>query len=89
MAVRNFWIEGQVDGQTRKTLGGPLAKDGGFSLSIKVRDRGEITLPLRIDGYAVLDEDTGETTLTLTVEGKGFKVTEDEVGVMMFKKVTR
>lgn len=40
--VRNFWIELNIDGKKTQIATGPIRKDGGFSLSIKMRDRGEI-----------------------------------------------
>lgn len=38
-AVRNFWIEAQIDtpsGAKQILAGGPAAKDGGFTLKIKM-----------------------------------------------------
>ena len=42
--VRNFWLEGKIDGRVTKIDGGPRAKDGGFALKIYQRDRGQVTL---------------------------------------------
>jgi hypothetical protein len=53
--VRNFWLEGQIDGRSSKIEGGPVAKDGGFFLRIKMRDDGGILNALSIRGTA--DED--------------------------------
>jgi len=47
--VRNFWIEADVDGRT--SIGaGPKSKDGGFSLSIFMRDKGSIKKVVNITG---------------------------------------
>jgi hypothetical protein len=47
--VRNFWIEADVDGGT--PIGaGPKSKDGGFSLSIFMRDKGFVKRVANISG---------------------------------------
>ena len=51
MAMRNFWIESQVDGRETPLTGGPRSKDGGFNLKVKVRDQGASTLGLDIRGW--------------------------------------
>ena len=48
MAVRNFWIDVDVDGRETMLSGGPRAKDGGMSVILKQRDEGSITTALRI-----------------------------------------
>lgn len=48
MAVRNFWIDADIDGRQTELSGGPRAKDGGMSVIIKQRDAGAITTALRI-----------------------------------------
>jgi hypothetical protein len=50
--VRNFWLEGQIDGRDTKISGRPQSKDGGFSLTIKQRDGGQVTTACRIWGNA-------------------------------------
>ena len=47
--VRNFWIEADVDGSSSITAG-PKSKDGGFSLSIFMRDEGSIKKVVNITG---------------------------------------
>lgn len=42
MAVRNWWIEVEIDGRKTKLCGGPQSKSGGFSLSIHQRENGKI-----------------------------------------------
>lgn len=50
--VRNFWIEVEIDGRTTKLAGGPRSKDGGFTLRIKQRSKGDIITPVHIEGKA-------------------------------------
>lgn len=58
--VRNFWIELEVDGRETKVACGPARKDGGFYMTVKMRDGGEITKALFIEGKA---DDDGNLTL--------------------------
>jgi hypothetical protein len=32
--VRNFWVEVTIDGRSAPIASGPVAKDGGFSLTV-------------------------------------------------------
>jgi hypothetical protein len=41
--VRNFWIELDVDGRKERVETGPVKADGGFSLTIRMRDKGSIS----------------------------------------------
>jgi hypothetical protein len=59
MAVRNFWIEGEVDGNQTSIGAGPRGKSGGFRLRIQQRSDGEIVDILHITG----DESDGILTL--------------------------
>jgi len=45
MAVRNWWIEADVDGRKTPLSGGPRSKDGGFQLTIYQRVKGNIDNP--------------------------------------------
>lgn len=50
--IRNFWLDIDIDG--RSSIGtGPKAKDGGFKVTVYVRDKNEIS-PRKIilTGYA-------------------------------------
>jgi hypothetical protein len=50
--VRNFWIELDVDGRRNNIETGPVRKDGGFSETIRIRNRGSISsTTLEIRGY--------------------------------------
>lgn len=60
--VRNFWIDGSIDGRNSKLSGGPRSKSGGFSLTVFQRDNGCVSRALIIDGFA---NDNGELTLSV------------------------
>ena len=66
MAVRNFWVNGKVDGQRTEFGGGPRRKDGGFYLTIKQRDNGEIVTAAMIEGFVA----NGELVLMVDVKGQ-------------------
>ena len=51
--VRNFWIDLDVDGRSNSVGTGPIAKDGGFSMTISIRENGKISdNKIRIVGTA-------------------------------------
>ena len=52
-SVRNFWIEATIDGRKSRLEGGPVGKDGGMDVVIKMRDKGEIIVAYRIRCEAV------------------------------------
>lgn len=52
MVVRNYWLEAKIDGRQTTLSGGPLSREGGFELTVYMRDEGEVTKPLRVRGYA-------------------------------------
>jgi hypothetical protein len=66
MAVRNFWINANIDGRETNLEGGPRAKEDGFTLVIKQRDNGNITIGARVNGYY----DNGELVLEV-VDAEG------------------
>lgn len=51
MAVRNWWIEANIDGRQTTLTGGPRSKDGGFQLNLYQRVKGEIKKPYRIAAF--------------------------------------
>ncbi len=56
MATRNFWIEAVIDGRACALEGGPAAKDGGFELTINIRENGAISdRKLKVCGVAMED----------------------------------
>lgn len=48
MALRNFWVEADIDGRKTKLKGGPRNKTGGLHLKIRVRDSGTSVLGCKI-----------------------------------------
>ena len=52
MAVRNFWIAAEVDGRKTELTGGPGRKDGGFHLTVYMRDKGQSIKALQVSGIA-------------------------------------
>ena len=55
MAVRNFWIEADIDGRKTRLAGGPVRKDGGFDLTVLIREDGEPVEAVEIRGRAQPD----------------------------------
>lgn len=55
MAVRNFWLEANVDGRKTKLTGGPRSKDGQFDLRIYIRENGRSVRALTIYGLCDFD----------------------------------
>lgn len=50
--VRNFWLTARVDGRPTAVATGPRAKDGGMSVALQMRDKGEIVTALTIECQA-------------------------------------
>ena len=69
--VRNFWVELDVDGRKSKVAAGPVSKDGGFNLTVKMRDGGEIIKPLAVRGWVRVGG-----KLALFINGEEHIVTE-------------
>ena len=69
MAIRNFWVEAEVDGKATPVAFGPRNADGGFTLTVKMRDNGDITRPIEIAGLVHIDG-----TLELTVHQNGQRI---------------
>lgn len=66
--VRNFWIEGSVDGRRSDISTGPRSSGGGFSCTIYVREEGSISDKyLRIGGRHV----NGKNILTVELVENG------------------
>jgi hypothetical protein len=63
MAVRNFWLEADIDGRATSLEGGPRAKDGGLSATLKIRDGGGISTALHLSAHAASD---GTLTVRVT-----------------------
>lgn len=48
MAVRNFWVEADIDGYNSTPAGGPRRKDGGMGITVYQREDGGIKTAVRI-----------------------------------------
>lgn len=48
MAVRNFWVEADVDGYQTMVQGGPRSKDGGMDVVVYVRNEGRIETACKV-----------------------------------------
>jgi len=60
--VRNFWITLDVDGKQKRVATGPRRKDGGFDLTLYMRDKGDVVEALEIAGRA---DSSGGLTLSI------------------------
>ncbi len=70
--VRNFWIEAEVDGKATPVAFGPKNADGGFTLTVKMRDNGGSLAPVHIEGNTSVE---GELTLWININGSLHTVT--------------
>lgn len=61
MAMRNFWVEGNIDGRETVLSGGPRAKDGGMNIKIFQRSEGQSRKAVEVNCYVGSD---GETLIT-------------------------
>jgi len=68
--VRNFWVSARVDGKQTRVAFGPVKKDGGFDMTIQIRDRGE---PLTVAEVIGSVGDDGKLKLRIN-EFNGTKV---------------
>jgi len=54
--VRNFWLELEVDGKKEKVATGPRSADGGFYLTILIRETGDVSdTRLNLEGRVMAD----------------------------------
>lgn len=74
MATRNFWIEANVDGRSTTLAGGPRSKDGGFSMTVYIRERGGVKTALNVRGY----ESNGKLELHYSEPGGPTHLVETE-----------
>lgn len=77
MAVRNFYIKANIDGRTSTLSGGPAGKGGGFSMTVYIRDKGNIRTALLVSGMARSDG-----SLVLEVEPR-IEATSTEYGSLV------
>lgn len=71
--VRNWWIEGNIDGKDSALTGGPVSKNGGIDVIIYQRDDGQVTEVVRLSGHAYgnllrLEVTAGEEKFTINTE---------------------
>lgn len=55
MAIRNFWMEGHVDGRVPAITGGPRSKDGGMKAVFHMRNKGGSRKALAV--YCIANDD--------------------------------
>ena len=67
--VRNFWIDANIDGRQETLSGGPQGKNGGFTLTVKMRDNGDIKTVLTVQGDANTAKTDGDLDLWVTLYG--------------------
>lgn len=46
--MRNFWLEGQIEGRKSMITGGPIKKEGTMWVDIKVKEKGKSVTALTI-----------------------------------------
>ena len=66
MAVRNFWIDGQIDGYKTEISGGPRNREGGMYIEIKQRNKGTKDTACKIYCY----ENNGELFTRVEIGGE-------------------
>lgn len=64
MAVRNFYVSGDVDGRRTELTGGPVNKEGGMYLRITQRDDGSIRTAFTIRSWVRRNDGKLMTTVT-------------------------
>lgn len=75
MAVRNFWVDADIDGRKTTLSGGPASKEGGMSVVIKQRSNGGIVKAAvvhcyEVDGNLITDVVNNDGELVATFETK-------------------
>lgn len=69
MAVRNFWVDADIDGRKTMLSGGPASKEGGMTIVVKQRKNGGIVTAFKVYCY----EDNGQL-VSEVIEGNGVLV---------------
>jgi hypothetical protein len=75
-SVRNFWIEGIIDGRESKLEGGPANKTGGMSVDIFQRENGNVLESINIRCWK------GEEDLIL-------EIIDGQTGTLLFRRRTQ
>lgn len=68
--IRNFWVEGTIDGRESRMTGGPISKTGGLNLTIYQRENNAITTAFEIECKATYSG----TLVTSIFDGNGNKL---------------
>jgi len=55
MTMRNFYMEGDVDGRKTPFTGGPKTKDGGMLVTMHMRNNGRSEPAVRVNGWLKRD----------------------------------
>jgi hypothetical protein len=55
MAVRNFYVEGHIDGRKTNLTGGPVSKDGGMRLYVTQRENGAVVTLVNLHSWVMQD----------------------------------
>ena len=66
MAMRNFYMEADIDGRKTMLTGGPAAKDGEMNVTIRQRDEGNSVVAFRV---RCMERDGELTTFVFDNEG--------------------
>ncbi len=76
--VRNFWIDCDIDARETMLSGGPVGKEGGMGVELKMRENGEAVTILKINCFALKDA-FGKLVNYITVfDSEGNKVFHKE-----------
>jgi hypothetical protein len=75
MAIRNFYVDGRIDGRNTPVTGGPENKTGGMYVDIHIRDQGQSRLGIRVnciekDGKLILAVEDGDGNAIHRIETK-------------------
>jgi hypothetical protein len=77
MTVQNFHVEVNIDGRNTPLAGGPRSKDGGFDLTVYIRDENRILRALSVTGTASSD---GTLTLRAAVTSDADSNLKHDIG---------
>jgi hypothetical protein len=67
MAISNFFIWADIEGETEHLSGGPMSEDGGFTLVIHQRNEGGVVTPINIMGKC---DEHGKLELKVLLHGE-------------------
>jgi len=83
MAIRNFYIEGKIDGRSTYLSGGPKAKEGGMRLYLMQRHLGSAVVVAEITCSA---QDDGKLVTVIEATSNEI-VVEEEVGTLILETI--